>query len=137
MKKLPWFLEKRKENFNHLEAGIKNIKGINVLQQPVDKRFSSSHYCLGMMLDQKLAIKRSAIMEMLSKKGVGTSIYYPQPVPRMTYYQSKYGYEEKNFINAALISDGIIALPVGPHLDLSDMDYIIKSIKEVWKEMNV
>lgn len=137
MKKLPWFLEKRKENFIHLEAGIKNIKGINVLQQPVDKRFCSSHYCLGMMLDQKLAIKRSAIMDMLSKKGVGTSIYYPQPVPRMTYYQSKYGYEEKNFINAASISDGIIALPVGPHLDLSDMNYIIKSIKEVWKEMNV
>ena len=137
MKKLPWFLEKRKENFNHLEAGIKNIKGINVLQQPVDKRFCSSHYCLGMMLDQKLANKRSAIMDILSKKGVGTSIYYPQPVPRMTYYQSKYGYEENNFINAASISDGIIALPVGPHLDLSDMDYIIKSIKEVWKEMNV
>ena len=137
MKKLPWFLEKRKENFNHLEAGIKNIDGINVLQQPVDKRFHSSHYCLGMMLDQKLANNRPVIMDMFSKKGVGTSIYYPQPVPRMTYYQSKYGYEEKNFINAALISDGIIALPVGPHLDLSDMDYIIKSIKEIWKEMNV
>ncbi len=137
MKKLPLFLEKRKENFNHLEAGIKNIQGINVLQQPVDKRFSSSHYCLGMMLDQKLANNRSVIMDMLSKKGVGTSIYYPQPVPRMTYYQLKYGYDEKNFINAASISDGIIALPVGPHLDLSDMNYIIKSINEVWKEMNV
>ena len=137
MKKLPLFLEKRKENFNHLEAGIKNIQGINVLQQPVDKRFSSSHYCLGMMLDQKLANNRSVIMDMLSKKGVGTSIYYPQPVPRMTYYQLKYGYDEKNFINAASISDGIIALPVGPHLDLSDMNYIIKSINEVWKEINV
>jgi perosamine synthetase len=137
MKKLPWFLEKRKENFNHLEAGIKNIKGINVLQQPVDKRFCSSHYCLGMMLNQGIANNRSAIMDVLSKKGVGTSIYYPQPVPRMTYYKLKYGYEEKYFVNAATISDSIIALPVGPHLDLSDMDYIIKSIKEVWREMNV
>ena len=90
-----------------------------------------------MMLDQKLANKRPAIMDMLSKKGVGTSIYYPQPVPRMTFYQSKYGYEEKNFINAASISDSIIALPVGPHLGISEIDYIIKSIKEVWKEMNV
>jgi len=137
MKKLPSFLLKRKENFNYLEAGIKNISGINVLQQPVDKRFCSSHYCLGMMLNQGIANNRSAIMDVLSKKGVGTSIYYPQPVPRMTYYKLKYGYEEKYFVNAATISDSIIALPVGPHLDLSDMDYIIKSIKEVWREMNV
>ena len=89
------------------------------------------------MLNQGIANNRSAIMDVLSKKGVGTSIYYPQPVPRMTYYKLKYGYEEKYFVNAATISDSIIALPVGPHLDLSDMDYIIKSIKEVWREMNV
>ena len=37
---------------------------------------------------------------------------------------------KKKFINAAVISDSIIALPVGPHLDLADMDIIIKSIKE-------
>ena len=90
-----------------------------------------------MILDQGIANKRPALMEALGKKGVGTSIYYPQPVPRMTYYQLKYGYEEKKFTNAAAISDSIIALPVGPHLELSDMDFIIKSIEEVWSEMNV
>jgi dTDP-4-amino-4,6-dideoxygalactose transaminase len=90
-----------------------------------------------MVLDQGAAYKRPAIMEALGKKGIGTSIYYPQPVPRMTYYKLKYGYEEKKFLNATAISDGIIALPVGPHLELSDMDYIIKAIEEVWSEMNV
>ena len=137
MKKLPSFLLKRKENFIHLEKGLKNISGIMVLQQPVNERFRSSHYCLGMMLEKSLAGKRPAIMEALTNKGVGTSIYYPQPVPRMTYYKKKYGYDEKKFINAATISDSIIALPVGPHLGLSDMDYIVKSIEEIWSEVNV
>jgi dTDP-4-amino-4,6-dideoxygalactose transaminase len=76
-------------------------------------------------------------MEMLTDKGIGTSIYYPQPVPRMTYYKKKYGYDEKKFINAATISDRIIALPVGPHLEISDVNYMIKSIEEIWSVMNV
>lgn len=137
MKKLPSFLLKRKENFIHLEKGLKNISSITVLQQPINERFSSSHYCLGMMLEKSLADKRPAIMEALTNKGIGTSIYYPQPVPRMSYYKKKYGYDEKKFINAATISDSIIALPVGPHLGLSDMDYIVRSIEEIWSEMNV
>ena len=76
-------------------------------------------------------------MNSLKLKEVGTSIYYPNPIPRMLYYQSKYGYEEKNFHNAAIISDSIIALPVGPHLDLNDMDYIVESVIATLKEIDV
>ncbi|MDA8851451.1 DegT/DnrJ/EryC1/StrS family aminotransferase [Candidatus Pelagibacter sp.] len=137
IKKLPSFLVKRRENFNRLEAGLKNISGITVLQQPMDEHFCSSHYCLGMILEKGIADKRPILMETLGKKGIGTSIYYPQPVPRMSYYRSKYGYNENQFVNAAAISDRIIALPVGPHLELSDMDYITESVKQVWREMNV
>ena len=137
IKKLPSFLIKRRENFEHLIKNLKDIPGINILPQPVNERFISSHYCLGMILENNIANKRSLIMEALGKKGVGSSIYYPQPVPRMTYYKLKYGYSEKKFINAANISDSIIALPVGPHLDTSDMDYIGKSIKKIWKDIDV
>jgi len=137
IKKLPSFLVKRRENYNRLEEGLKNVSGVTVLPQPMDDRFCSSHYCLGMMLKKEIADKRPIFMEALKKKGIGTSIYYPQPVPRMSYYRSKYGYNENQFVNAAAISDRIIALPVGPHLELSDMDYITESIKQIWREMNV
>ena len=137
IKKLPSFLVKRRENYNRLEEGLKNVSGVTVLPQPMDDRFCSSHYCLGMMLKKEIADKRPIFMEALKKKGIGTSIYYPQPVPRMSYYRSKYGYNENRFVNATNISDCIIALPVGPHLKLSDMDYIENSIKEIWSEMNV
>ena len=42
MKKLPLFLEKRKENFNHLEAGIKNIQGAPVGDTILDSRNDAS-----------------------------------------------------------------------------------------------
>lgn len=137
MKKLPTFLCQRRENHQRLEAGLKNISGIIVLPQPVDERICSSHYCLGMMLDEEIAPKRPALMSALAEKGVGTSIYYPQPVPRMSYYREKYGYDPQRFLSAAAISDRIVALPVGPHLGLSEIDYIINSISKVWREFNV
>ncbi len=137
IKKLPSFLMQREKNFNHLEKKLKDLSDISILPQPVNDKFRSSHYCLGMMLDQSIALKRSVLMDSLSKKGIGTSIYYPQPVPRMSFYQSKYGYSENKYKNAAAISDRIIALPVGPHLNLTDMDCIYKSIKELLTEINV
>ena len=137
MKKVPMFLQRRWENHERLEAGLKEVPSVSVLPQPMDERFSSSHYCLGMMLSEGLADKRPNLMEALGEKGVGTSIYYPQPVPGMSYYREKYGYEERRFVNAAAISDRIIALPVGPHLGLGEMDYITESIKQVWSEKSV
>ena len=55
----------------------------------------------------------------------------------MPYYKSKYGHDEKLFVNSAMISDSIIALPVGPHLGLEDMDYIVESLKLTLKELDV
>lgn len=79
--------------------------------------------------------RRPEIMATLSERGIGTSVYYPQPVPRMTYYQGKYGYDETKYPNATRISDGGIALPVGPHLDAGDMKIIADNLKIVIKDM--
>jgi perosamine synthetase len=137
LKKLPTFLSKRHENHERLRAGLSNVEKVRFIPQPVNDRFVSSHYCLGLILEANVAKHRISIMERLKERGVGTSIYYPQPVPRMEYYKSKYGYGPEGFPNAAAISDQIIALPVGPHLSLADMDYIANSVKKVWSEMNV
>ena len=41
------------------------------------------------------------IIKLLNKNNIGTSIYYPQPVPRMSFYRKKYGYDKKMFKNAS------------------------------------
>lgn len=122
--KLPNFLIKRKNNFEALDNHLEKISGLRVLPQPSDSHLKSSHYCLGVLLDEDIVLKRSEIINTLAQQGIGSSVYYPQPVPRMKYYKEKYGYNEKNFINAARISDGMIALPVGPHLNVEDMENI-------------
>ena len=68
------------------------------------------------------------IIKYLNQRNIGTSIYYPQPVPRMSYYKKKYGYKVKKYTNAAIISDRCISLPVGPHLSLKDLQYISENL---------
>lgn len=76
------------------------------------------------------------MVNLLNSRGVGTSVYYPQPVPRMAYYRNKYGYEPKRFPQAERISDQSIALPVGPHLKSVDMMYIADTVKDVVKVLD-
>jgi dTDP-4-amino-4,6-dideoxygalactose transaminase len=133
LKKLPRFLEQRRENFVALEQGLEDLSGIRVLPQPSGGRLQSCHYCLGALLDENLVDRRPDIMAALGERGIGTSVYYPQPVPRMTYYREKYGHDAGPWRNSARISDGMIALPVGPHLDIGHMKIIADAFRDVIK----
>jgi dTDP-4-amino-4,6-dideoxygalactose transaminase len=64
----------------------------------------------------------------MKSDNIGTSVYYPQPVPRMSYYRNKYGYDAASYPEAEKISDASIALPVGPHLTITHMDRIAAAL---------
>ncbi len=115
LKKLKIFLKKRNLNFQTYLNNITKRKNIEILKSTNDN-LKSSHYCISIILKNKLATLRDKINQQINNMGVGTSIYYPQPVPRMNYYKKRYGYIKKEYINAEIISDNSIALPVGPHL---------------------
>jgi len=88
------------------------------------------------VLDDKLGPRRNEVVLKLGAAGIGTSVYYPQPVPRMKYYRDKYGYDESRFPAATAVSDRSIALPVGHHVTLDDMDYIARTMRRVLEEVS-
>ena len=128
--KVNQILELRANNFAQLKASLSGIKGISILDTDCPNKVNS-HYCLSVILHDDFKDHRDSIIAGLKKVGVGTSIYYPHPVPRLTYYKNKYGYQKESYSNAATISDCSIALPVGPHVISSDIDYISESFKKV------
>ena len=69
------------------------------------------------------------MIERIRARGVGTSIYYPRPIPLLSWYQDKYGHEKTDFPVASAISESSITLPVGPHLDTDDMLFILETVK--------
>ena len=134
VKRMNEFLKQRKLNYERLYDGLKEIDEIFLFQSSHGD-YQSSYYCLSMLLNESLVKKRFEIVDYLKGHGVGTSVYYPYPVPHLTYYKEKYGYGEETYPVAAMISNGSIALPVGPHLNIEDMDYIIASISKAINEV--
>ena len=98
LQRIETILYRRRENFETLNA---NLWG-PVLDGP-----GNSHYCL--------SVTGSVVPDDME-----TSVYYPHPVPRLAYYQHKYGpFDPSLYPNATAIADYSIALPVGPHVPLA------------------
>jgi dTDP-4-amino-4,6-dideoxygalactose transaminase len=135
LKKMKMFLEKRRENFDALAAAVNGIPGVSTLRASSGGR-QSSYYCLSALLDPQFVDKRPDIVARLKERGVGTSVYYPAPVPRLTYYRERYGYSPDQFPVAARLSDASIALPVGPHLTTDDMAFIGEAVGDAMKEVS-
>lgn len=133
VRKIDGFFARRKQNYETLATALSDISELSLLES-TGGRYQSSYYCLSAILDPKLAPRRAEIMSRLTELGIGTSIYYPQPVPRMTYYREKYGFTAAKFPQACRISDSSIAFPVGPHLTPEHMLEIARAAKSAIQE---
>ena len=135
LKKFPQFLKKRELNFKFYKKNISKLTNISIVDDG-NKNLTKSYYCINLVFKGKLKKKRMEIKNFLKSQKIGTSIYYPQPVPRMSYYKNKYSYNPKNFKNASEISDHSLSLPVGPHLDKKKISFIVNKLKYIVNKLN-
>jgi perosamine synthetase len=119
-------LKQRRRNYEYLGH---NLDGFSPLSLGGSE---SAAYCFVVQLPGEM--DREAVRAALTKRYVESTIYYPGPLPLMTYYREKYGYKPGQFPIAEQISNKSIALPVGPHLGPDHMAYIVKSFKEAVAE---
>lgn len=134
LKRLDTILERRARNFSVLKKGLAGLDHVAVLDIAAANQ-TNSHYCLTAVFDGPFAGRRTEIIRRLNAAGVGTSVYYPHPIPRLAYYREKYGEDLSRFPNATRISDQSIALPVGPHLDADDMNHIAHEVTTIVREI--
>lgn len=127
-------LDRRRSNFLALKEALSGQPHMHILDSP-HKDVENSHYCLSVVLAGPLAGRRDELTIKLKEVGVGVSVYYPQPVPRMSYYREKYGYDALAYPCAVDISDHSIALPVGPHLTGNDVRYVVDAFLSTIREV--
>lgn len=130
LKRIGAFLERRATNDAALREALAGVPEVRPLAAGSGD-FEHAHYCLTIILDDSIADRRFDIISGLREAGVGTSMYYPGPVPHLKYYREKYQLHDTPFPNATRISDQSIALSVGPHLDAEDMRYTAAALKKV------
>tara|TARA_E500000318_G_scaffold52596_1_gene49041 strand:- start:507 stop:1655 length:1149 start_codon:yes stop_codon:yes gene_type:complete len=133
LKRLPAMLAARKANDAFLRKALDGVSEIQLLAAGGGD-FEHAHYCMVAVLDDRIASQRYEIIETMKRSGVGVSIYYPGPVPHLSYYRDKYNLGSKVYENASRISHHSIALSVGPHLDEEDMLYIAATLKTAIQE---
>jgi len=136
IKKLKRFIEIRKKNYKYYFKKIKifkNLKTINIFS----KEKEISPYCFPLIFNDIKLNNRQKILILLKKFKIGTSVYYPHPVPRLEYYKKKYGYNQKKYKNAEIFSDKMIVFPVGPHISFQNIDYIINTLGKILKKLKI
>ena len=133
--RLDSFLEVRRANHAAITERLADCERLDQFET-TNGDFVSSYYCHSIVLKDGLETQRVEFIEALKAKGVGTSIYYPRPVPDLTYYSEKYGYQRGEYPQAARIAYHSIALPVGPHLQPGDAEYIAESVIKTIEEFS-
>jgi perosamine synthetase len=123
LRRAPEMLAHRRRTFASIARIARRVEGLSVIDC-TDPRAASSHYCLTLGTDPPAVERRNELVRALNATGIGTSVHYPQPVPRMSYYRNKYGYDRQRFPGAERISDTTFALPVAPHVGESDERFI-------------
>lgn len=134
-RRLKEILAKRAELFGQYRRLLGAIKGVRLVDSTNPKAVSS-HYCVSVVFEAPYRAKRDEIVIRLNAAGIGTSIYYPQPVPRMTFYKKKYNLEPSTFSNASQLSDHSVALPLGMHLENADVDFIVATLSDILKSLS-
>lgn len=130
LQKVPDFAARRRANAHVLRDALQGVRGITLLPDG-DERRIHANYCLVAVLDADAGLDRDATLLRLKGRGIGTSVYYPVPLPLSKFYSQKYGYSTDQFPNAQRISNSSIALPVGPHLTPADMGTIATTLAEI------
>lgn len=73
--------------------------------------------------------KRDQLQKYLGDAGVGTLIHYPVP-PYLSEAYSEMNMSPGRFPLSEEIANTILSLPMGPHISLDDVDYVISKIQE-------
>lgn len=128
IKRINEILKKRK-----LVAGLynKKLKGIFDIEVPcVEPKSVLSWFVYVVKLPERLAGKRDFIISEMLKRGIQCSNYF-KPIHLQPFYKSKYGYKKGDFPVCESIGKRTLALPFFNNLQEEEIDFVVKSLKEV------
>lgn len=69
--------------------------------------------------------QRKALQCYLTESGIGSLIHYPIP-PHLQQAYATHGYKQGDFPIAEAIANEVLSLPIGPHMSIDDVTYVIE-----------
>jgi len=125
LKRIDDLWKRRDEIYRRYEGAFASVKGIRLM-----KTMPHSRHARHLFTIQVPEKKRDSMLHTLQKKGVGVAVNF-RAIHLLKYYRKKFGYKEGDFPVAEKIGNRTISIPLYPKLKDVEVDYVIKTVKEV------
>jgi dTDP-4-amino-4,6-dideoxygalactose transaminase len=133
LKKLPTFLEKRRDNAKKLTEELNDVNKLILPKEP--EGFTHAWNLYTVRVKGVNATKRNKIVAKLKEKGINVAVYYETPTHLLPFYANIFTDKRKDLDKTEKIAHQIFSLPVHPKISLEDIDYISKNLKKILGKM--
>ena len=97
----------------------------------IEKDTRHAYHLYTILIDkEKTSISRDDFLDEMTKRGIGVGVHY-MSIPEHEYYQKTYGWKPESYPNAMKVGRQTVSIPISPKLTDNEVEYIIKSIKEI------
>jgi dTDP-4-amino-4,6-dideoxygalactose transaminase len=127
-------LVKRQSLYERYEEGLAGTPGLTLPIMNTADRIGSYHLFL-LRLATGDRTKRDRIIELMNDRGVSLNVHY-KPLPLLSIYR-RMGYDMDSYPVSKDQFNRVISLPLFYDLELSDVDYICKNLKEVLEVVGI
>lgn len=126
--------EMRADRQRCAEFYLRELAGLDCVDLPVLQVPPEDHawHIFPIVLRPDATVSRNRCIELLSEKGIGTSVHY-KPLHKMTYYRETYGLKSEDYLNAERIWQGCLSLPIYPTLTEEELEYICTTLQTILK----
>jgi dTDP-4-amino-4,6-dideoxygalactose transaminase len=121
--------ESRRWAANQYQNALADMEGL-IMPHTLEGRTHVYHLFVGRHA------KRDKLIAFSQERGVGVLIHYPIPIHLQEAY-SFLGYRESSFPIAEKASREIFSLPIFPYMNLDEINYVVKVIREFLENISV
>jgi CDP-6-deoxy-D-xylo-4-hexulose-3-dehydrase len=133
LKKLPEFIEKRRENYRRLYEGLKELEEYLILPEPTENS-EPSWFGFPITLKEDTKLDRNSLIKFLEERKIGTRLLFAGNMlkqPLFTENQVKYRVIGE-LRNTDIVMNNTFWIGVWPGIDDKQIEYIVEKFKEFY-----
>ncbi len=131
LKKLDRFVERRNEIADYYNESFSGDDRFIIPYVEKNIKHAYHLYPLQIKFDN-LNIRKKSFFEKMREQNIGLQVHYI-PVHTQPYYKNNFGFQEGDYPIAEEFYKNEVSIPIYPLLENDDLDYIVKTIKELAK----
>ena len=129
LRKLPGFLEKRRQNAHFLSEKIGVLGKVIPPKEPDNRKHAWYLYTL--RLRGANAGKRNKVVEKLRSKNVEAAVYYESPLHLLPLYRERSSASRRPLPETEKACRQVFSLPIHPRLAETELEYVFDTLKRV------